>query len=61
MGPEALRGTVWGEGGDCRALRRVHAVWRSCSRQRTSMPQAIAHPIWKMIWTTGPTSLCVKF
>ena len=38
------------------------------------MPQAIAHPVWKMIWTTalktgpwsnkpcvGPTSLCIKF
>ena len=37
------------------------------------MPQAIAHPVWKMIWTTalktgpwsnkpsmGPTSLCIK-
>ena len=38
------------------------------------MPQTIAHPVWKMIWTTtlktgpwsnkpcmGPTSLCIKF
>ena len=63
-----------GRGSYSRALRRVHVVLRSFLRQRTSMPQTIAHPVWKMIWTTtlktgpwsnkpcmGPTSLCIKF
>ena len=63
-----------GRGSYSRTLRRVHAVLRSFLRQRTSMPQTIAHPVWKMIWTTtlktgpwsnkpcmGPTSLCIKF